>query len=510
MTSSLGDKRAAVDRSVHRAVTAVGPSRADGVLGGLSKSANHGALWFGIAGVLAVSGPASRRAASRGLISLGIASAAANLVGKTLVGGPRPDTLSIPVARRLRKSPTSGSFPSGHSASAAAFVAGVALEQPLVGAILAPVAGAVAYSRIHVGAHWFSDVVGGIVIGVAAAGVTAALSQPAWLRRRIVGPPGLTIALPALPEGDGLIVIANPQSGAGVIGRPDPLDVVRAELPRATIRVLEEGDDLVELFQQAAREGRAIGVCGGDGTVAAAAQVAVQEQVPLLVLPGGTLNHFAVTLGADNVHKAVRAVQQGRGVAVNIGVARIPGRPDITVLNTASLGIYPEMVADRERYQDRIGKPLAGLWAAAKSLRNATPISLALDGREESVWTIFAGINTYRPKVAAPIDRKRLDDGVLDVRILRAPPGRSRWRAVGGELRGGLVDGRLRRSGRRPADAGRPFVMSSPTGIEVSVVSDGSEVVLAHDGEANPIPVVDGRIQFSLAINDDTLQAYHL
>src|ERR1700712_4773060 len=98
MTSSLGDKRAAVDRSVHRAVVGLGPSRADALLTGLSKTANHGGLWFGIAGVLAVSGPASRRAASRGLISLGIASAAANIVGKTLVGGPRPDTTSIPIA----------------------------------------------------------------------------------------------------------------------------------------------------------------------------------------------------------------------------------------------------------------------------------------------------------------------------------------------------------------------------------------------------------------------------
>jgi membrane-associated phospholipid phosphatase len=201
MTSGAGQKRAAIDRSVHGAVVRLKPSRADAILATVSRLANHGVLWFGAAGVLAISGPTSQRAAARGLVSLGIASATANLVGKTLVGGPRPEAASIPFARRLRKFPTSGSFPSGHSASAAAFAAGVALEQPLAGAIVAPLAGAVAYSRIHVGAHWFSDVVGGVTIGIAAAAVTVAVSRPAWLRRPTSEPPAVVVELPALPDG---------------------------------------------------------------------------------------------------------------------------------------------------------------------------------------------------------------------------------------------------------------------------------------------------------------------
>ena len=108
----------------------------------LSHAANRGALWFTIAGVLLVFG--RPRAALRGAASLVGASMLANLVGKQVFGGDRPLLKNIPVGRQLKKSPTSGSFPSGHSASAAAFATGVAFELPLVGAAIAPVAAGVA------------------------------------------------------------------------------------------------------------------------------------------------------------------------------------------------------------------------------------------------------------------------------------------------------------------------------------------------------------------------------
>jgi membrane-associated phospholipid phosphatase len=129
----------------------------------LSRAADRSVLWFGIALVLVVAG--QHRAALRGAASLTAASALANLVGKQVFGGDRPLLKDIPVGRRLRTPPTSPSFPSGHAASAAGFVTGVALESRRTGIGLAPAAAAVAYSRLHTGAHWFSDVVGGVAIG---------------------------------------------------------------------------------------------------------------------------------------------------------------------------------------------------------------------------------------------------------------------------------------------------------------------------------------------------------
>ena len=98
-----------------------------------------------------------------------VAGVMSDVVVKSFFSGRRPLASEVPALRRLRKYPTTPSFPSGHSASAAGFATGVALESGRAGLIVAPVAGAVAYSRMHVGAHWLSDVLGGVAVGVGVA-----------------------------------------------------------------------------------------------------------------------------------------------------------------------------------------------------------------------------------------------------------------------------------------------------------------------------------------------------
>ncbi|MFD9320999.1 phosphatase PAP2 family protein [Streptomyces sp. NPDC060053] len=155
---------------------------AEPVLPRLSRSANHGVLWFATAAALAVSGtPRARRAAVRGLTSLGLASLTINTLGKRSVRRSRPVLDAVPRARRLKRQPVTTSFPSGHSASAAAFAAGVALESPTWGAVVAPVAFSVAMSRVYTGVHFPSDVLAGAALGVGAA---FAVRHAARLRRR--------------------------------------------------------------------------------------------------------------------------------------------------------------------------------------------------------------------------------------------------------------------------------------------------------------------------------------
>ncbi|WP_311380779.1 phosphatase PAP2 family protein [Arthrobacter sp. ISL-28] len=111
--------------------------------------------------------------AGLGLIALALASGT-NAVFKTLLPSrPRPEQLSF-----LRFGPPesgSSSLPSGHSASAAAFATGVALVSPGLGAAVIPVAAGVGYSRVHIGAHWPSDVVLGSALGIGAALLTKKL-----------------------------------------------------------------------------------------------------------------------------------------------------------------------------------------------------------------------------------------------------------------------------------------------------------------------------------------------
>src|SRR6476661_7760418 len=176
----------------------------------LTKTADHGRLWMGVAAVGVLAGRRTRRGAIRGLASLGGASFVSNVMLKPLFGRRRPDRERTSLARQIGQLPWTSSFPSGHSASAAAFATGATLEVPWAGPILVPLAVAVAYSRVHVGVHYRSDVWAG-----AAVGITVALIGRAMWPVKPWGP-ALTAAgtAPALAEGEGLTVILNAKSGS--------------------------------------------------------------------------------------------------------------------------------------------------------------------------------------------------------------------------------------------------------------------------------------------------------
>ncbi len=76
-----------------------------------------------------------------------------------------------------------------------------------------------------------------------------------------------------------------------------------------------------EIARVATRPGiAALGVWGGDGTVGTAAAAAVEHSLPLLVLPGGTLNHFARDAGTPNLTEAVQAASSGEAARADVGL----------------------------------------------------------------------------------------------------------------------------------------------------------------------------------------------
>jgi undecaprenyl-diphosphatase len=176
----VAGKLTAWDQRLLDRLGAVDSGFLDHALPRLSRAANHGKLWFGVAAVLALTGDRdARRAATRGLVSLGVASGIANVVAKQVVRRVRPTVDLVPPVRWLHRAPVTTSFPSGHSASAAAFATGAAIEMPALAAPLGGLAAAVAISRVATGAHYPSDVVTGVLLG---AGVGAATLR--WWRRR--------------------------------------------------------------------------------------------------------------------------------------------------------------------------------------------------------------------------------------------------------------------------------------------------------------------------------------
>ncbi|MGO8904478.1 MAG: phosphatase PAP2 family protein [Solirubrobacteraceae bacterium] len=152
----------------------------DSSLVAITRAASYSRLWLLIAGALAVfGGRRGRRAAGRGLIAIAIAAAVANGPAKLLVRRRRPFSHSHPTLIRM---PRSTSFPSGHSAAAFAFATGACAELPALAPVLVPLAGAVAYSRVHTGVHYPSDVAGGLAIGIGSG--LLATHLPQWVRLR--------------------------------------------------------------------------------------------------------------------------------------------------------------------------------------------------------------------------------------------------------------------------------------------------------------------------------------
>lgn len=154
----------ALDDAAHRlAVRLRGKPLLDRAFYGITEAANHSLLWHGINLIDGlVSGPERRRLALRRSVIVATEQALVNGPAKFGVKRKRPTALtSHPY--RLR-TPRTSSFPSGH-ASAGACAATLLTRDLGHGPLWWSLAALVSWSRVHVGVHHASDVVGGMVVG---------------------------------------------------------------------------------------------------------------------------------------------------------------------------------------------------------------------------------------------------------------------------------------------------------------------------------------------------------
>lgn len=182
MTARLRDRLHAADEDLFLRVARRHDPRLDAIAPRVTNAADYGVLWLVASAALAASGPQGRRAALRALVTMNVVSGVANGPAKWISRRPRPTLTEVPLLRQLPRQPKSTSFPSGHSATAAAFATAVTLESPLRGLPMIALAAGVAYGRIHVGVHYPSDVAAGVALGVVGAFVVRRL-LPAYVAR---------------------------------------------------------------------------------------------------------------------------------------------------------------------------------------------------------------------------------------------------------------------------------------------------------------------------------------
>jgi diacylglycerol kinase family enzyme len=170
--------------------------------------------------------------------------------------------------------------------------------------------------------------------------------------------------------------------------------------------VLEEDEDIAELAGGADVE--VLGAAGGDGTVASVAAVAIERDLPFVVVPYGTRNHFARDLGLDR-DDPLAALAGFEGEERRVDVGRAGER---RFLNNVSLGIYAALVHRRERHRRR-REALAGLRALWLSLRKRPGIWATIDGEPVKARIVLVASNAYELSLLSIGERKRLDEGRL-------------------------------------------------------------------------------------------------
>lgn len=213
---------------------------------------------------------------------------------------------------------------------------------------------------------------------------------------------------------------------------------VRAEL------VFAQGGALPALARAALADARAGGldavvVGGGDGSVGTIAGVLAGTSVPLGVLPLGTRNHFARDLGLPpEPEAAAEALARALPRAVDVG--EVNGR---VFVNNSVLGVYPYLVAERERGQEGLGigkwpaTALAFLRLLARFPRRRLRIQAEGWSRPYRTPCLFVGVNEYELEPFRLPRREVLDGGRLWLLVARhRGPLRFAWFAFRASFRG--------------------------------------------------------------------------
>ena len=275
-----------------------------------------------------------------------------------------------------------------------------------------------------------------------------------------------------------IAIVVNPRSGSAHIG-PDLDQALRTAGVAADIHSLP--DDRVETWlSDLADRYDVLGAMGGDGTVSSVAAAVLATSKVLLVIPAGTLNHFARDSGLPlKMEDAIALLASGDTAMVDVGL--VNGH---MFLNNASIGAYPRMVRERTRARQQ-GWPrlvasataIASTWLRLRNLTCRLRIGDLTIVRRSPL--VVVGNGEYEVDGLSVGRRRAVSDGMLSVYVA---PHSGRLDALALPFR--VL---MRRIERDPT-----FEVWRGSTIEMDL---RRPVSIALDGEVMTLP---GRLQFSV------------
>ena len=188
-------------------------------------------------------------------------------------------------------------------------------------------------------------------------------------------------------------------------------------------RVVDGNELLAELERAAGDPASDVVLAGGgDGTISAAAGICFAHKMALAVLPAGTMNLFARSLGVPlQLEAALEAIARGEVAAVDIATAN--GRPFV---HQFSVGLHSRLVRIRNEltYHSRWGKILASLRAVGLALSRPLVFDAEIStrqGTERRKATAIAVSNNVLGEGHVPY-AEVVDRGVLGIYVVKPMP----------------------------------------------------------------------------------------
>ncbi|MGV9319952.1 diacylglycerol kinase family protein [Streptomyces sp. NPDC003660] len=369
-----------------------------------------------------------------------------------------------PDVHRLDGSLPTSSYTSGHTGAATAIYGGLAVlvlsrvRSPwrrVLAALLLLLPVVVGLSRLYRGMHHPTDVAGGMINGA----LSLLIVGHALLRDGRVSAPA---ALPVVP---GARAEQLPGRVAVVVNPTTVDESARDELRRVLAQHGHQEPVFIETTAadpgggqaaQALDEGaELVVVCGGDGTVRAAADRLVGSGVPLAVVPFGTGNLLARNLGLPlTPAEALDAALGGAPRVIDVARVEGDGLPATHFAVMSGVGLDAAMMKhaeEHDRAKAMLGWP-AYVLAAPKAMRGPRMgLSVRLDGgqplRRKARMVLVGNTGELQGGLRLIPDAEP-DDGVLDLLILD-PRGPGGWLRTASTLL-------LHRKRDGGADAGQP------------------------------------------------------